>query len=153
MFGEVLRRPALLSAIVLTASASPSLAQSEMAKKVYATAEAAWSKAKQACSDDLQKFCEKVTPGEGRTILCMLAHEDKISDKCVDTLFDLADNFKLTASNVVRAAEVCQEEVGKVCGSAEPGEGRIAQCLRENKAKLSSPCNAELAGLQARLKK
>ena len=153
MFGEVLRRPALLSAIVLTASASPSLAQSEMAKKVYATAEAAWSKAKQACSDDLQKFCEKVTPGEGRTILCMLAHEDKISDKCVDTLFDLADNFKLTASNVVRAAEVCQEEVGKVCGSVEPGEGRIAQCLRENKAKLSSPCNAELAGLQARLKK
>ena len=63
MFGEVLRRPALLSAIVLTVSASPSLAQSEMAKKVYAAAEAAWSKAKQACSDDLQKFCEKVTRG------------------------------------------------------------------------------------------
>jgi hypothetical protein len=138
---------------VLAAVASPALAESEMAKKVYATGEAAWSKAQQACSDDVRKYCENVTPGEGRTVLCMLAHEDKISDKCVNTLFDLAENFRLTVSNVVRAAEVCQGEVGKVCAKVEPGEGRIAQCLRENQAKLSSSCNAELAGLQARLKK
>jgi hypothetical protein len=153
MFRQLLGVPALLSLIVLNASGPAALAESEMAKKLGATAEAAWNKAQQACGDDVRKYCDKVTPGEGRTALCMLAHEDKISEKCVNMLFDLAENFRLTVSNVIRAAEVCDEEIGKVCGKVEPGEGRIAQCLRENQAKLSSPCNAELAGLQARLKK
>ena len=28
------------------------------------------------------KFCGQVTPGEGRLVLCMMAHEDKVSNKC-----------------------------------------------------------------------
>ena len=34
-----------------------------------------------ACSEDLKKYCSTVTPGEGRLLLCIEAHEDKISAK------------------------------------------------------------------------
>jgi Cysteine rich repeat len=86
-------------------------------------------------------------------LFCMLAHEDKISDKCVNTLLDIADDVELAVSNVARAADACDEDIDKVCGNADPGEGRIAQCLIDNQAKVSSACRAEVAGFQARMKK
>ena len=35
-----------------------------------------------ACSQELRNFCSTVTPGEGRLLLCMQAHEDKLSAQC-----------------------------------------------------------------------
>ncbi len=137
----------------LVIGASFSHAQTDISKQVIAKAEAAIAKIKKACAADINSFCSKVTPGEGRLALCMLAHEDQVSDGCFSTVFDVADNIDLALSNISRAADVCEEEIDKHCAAVEPGEGRIAQCLIDKEAQLASACRAEVAGVKARFAK
>jgi hypothetical protein len=137
----------------LVIGASFSHAQTDISKQVIAKAEAAIAKIKKACAADINNFCSKVNPGEGRLALCMLAHEDQVSDSCFATVFDVADNIDLALSNISRAADVCEEEINKHCAAVEPGEGRIAQCLIDKEAELASACRAEVAGVKARFAK
>ncbi len=134
-------------------SISSATGQTNVAKKLIAKAEAVVVKLASTCQADIKSYCPKVVPGEGRMALCMMAHEDQISDKCYGALFDAAEGVELAISNVWRAAEVCAADIDKSCGTVEPGEGRIAQCLIDNKAKLASTCRAEVVSFQDRLKK
>ncbi len=42
------------------------------------------------------------------------------------------------------ALAACQPDAKKFCPDAKPGEGRIAACLKEHAAELSSECKATL---------
>ena len=83
----------------------------------------------------------------------MMAHEDKISDACYDAMLTAAEGVELAVSNLLRTAQACDQDIEKHCASVEAGEGRIAQCLIDKKAELSTQCRGEVAGLEARLKK
>lgn len=39
-------------------------------------------KIKQACGDDVKRFCEGVTPGEGRIVQCLEQHATDLSQDC-----------------------------------------------------------------------
>ena len=41
----------------------------------------------------------------------------------------------------------CKADVEKFCPSAQPGGGRIAQCLKQHEAELSAPCKQRLTQL------
>src|SRR5258705_9697401 len=45
-----------------------------------------------ACASDINDFCGAVTPGEGRLLLCMQAHEDQLSRRCEFALYRVARN-------------------------------------------------------------
>ena len=143
----------VLAFCVLAIGSTFSNAQTKISEQAIAKAEAAISKIRKACAADIKNFCGKVTPGEGRLALCMLAHEDQVSDVCFATVFDVADNIDLALSNISRAADVCEEEIDKHCASIEPGGGRIAQCLIDKESELASACRAEVAGVKARVSK
>lgn len=146
MFGSV-------SAVTLVITApSISSAETDIAKAVTDKAEKVIVKIQASCATDIKSFCNQVTPGEGRLMLCMMAHEDKLSDKCFTTLIDVGDAVELTISSAKRAASVCEPEIDTLCADVEAGGGQIAQCLITNKAKLSSACSAEVAGIEARIK-
>ena len=130
----------------------PAMAQTNIAKQVIAKAEAAVKKLQAACGKELASYCGSVTPGEGRIGLCLMAHEDKISPRCANAMFDVAGQIELAANNLWRAAEVCAGDIQKHCGKVQEGEGRIAQCLIKNKAIISKACSAEVARIQARSK-
>lgn len=131
----------------------PASAETEIAKQAIAKAEAAIAKLKAECEKDLATYCPKVTPGEGRLALCIMAHDDKISDACFGAIFDVADGVSLALSNVSRAADACEDELDKYCADVEEGGGRLAQCLIDKKSELSANCRAEIAGLEARFAK
>ena len=42
------------------------------------------------CEKELTSYCSNVTPGEGRILACMYAHEDKLSGMCEYALYDAA---------------------------------------------------------------
>lgn len=128
------------------------IAESEIAKQAIAKADAMADELMDACDADLKKFCGQVTPGEGRLVFCMMAHEDKISDQCFGAMFDAADGIEFFVSDLKRAADLCDQDIDKLCGSVDPGEGRIAQCLIDNKEKASPDCSAEISEIEARLK-
>lgn len=134
-------------------SATPVQAQSAIADKAIAKAKSAIQRVRDACSADIKTYCPKVVPGDGRMAFCFLAHEDQLSDKCYFAVIDVIDGVELAVSNIWRAADVCDGDIEKHCGGVEPGQGRIAQCLIDNRPKLASICRAEVAGFEARMKK
>jgi hypothetical protein len=140
----------LLSLFVLAIVTRSAQAETDISKRAIEKAEAAITKIVKACAADIKSFCPRVTLGEGRLALCILAHEDQVSDSCFATVFDVADNIDLALSNISRAADVCEEEIDKHCAAVEPGQGRIAQCLIDKETELASACRAEVAGVKAR---
>jgi len=102
-----------------------------------------------ACAQDIQKYCSTVTPGEGRMVYCMQAHEDKISAKCAFELEDAATAIQTAAEALREGVLACRAEITGVCGKITPGEGRIATCLIENKSTASAGCSEAIAKVQS----
>ena len=142
-----------VGAAVVLAMSAPASAQTEIAKKAIAKIEKALTKVANACSADLRTFCSAVSPGEGRIAFCLAAHEDKVSGRCYEALLDIAGDFELASNRLMWTAKVCEADIAKVCGSVRSGEGRIAQCLVQNKPKLQPACRTEVTAMEARLKK
>jgi hypothetical protein len=91
-----------------------------------------------ACSEELRNFCSAVTPGEGRLLLCMEAHEDKLSDQCELALLDASRPIRRVTHRIERIAEACWSDIQANCDSGSS----IAQCMREKRALLSASCQA-----------
>jgi len=93
-----------------------------------------------ACDDDIEEFCDGVTPGGGRIAMCMLAHEDQISRGCRSALIRTSRQLK---RNIDRAAEGCLSEIQTLCG----GTGKIGPCVEQNKDSLTASCRIIVGAL------
>jgi len=120
-------------------------AQTDVARQIEARLTAAAQKIQTACSEDVKKYCSTVTPGEGRLILCMQAHEDKISTKCDYAVYEVARNLERTLDRIEEVADACWNDVEKHCANIPEGGGRVAQCLVDQKASLAPACQAAIA--------
>jgi hypothetical protein len=127
----------------------PASAQADIAKAVVDKLSALAAKVESSCADDIKKYCSTVTPGEGRIIYCMQAHEDKISPKCAYDLEEAATNVQTSIDNLKEAIVACKAEITGVCGNIVPGQGRIAACLIANKSVASKGCSEALQKIEA----
>jgi Golgi apparatus protein 1 len=135
-----------LLAILSAGSAS---AQTDLGKTMLEKLTAKVAKLESACAKDIKKYCRTVTPGEGRMIYCMQAHEDKISAKCVFELEESATSVQTTADALKDAVIACKAEISGVCGKTLPGQGRIAACLIANKSTASTGCAEAIRKIEA----
>ena len=94
----------------------------------------------EACETEITTFCDQVTPGHGRMLSCMYAHEDKISDDCAASIVDLADALDFLFANVSNAVALCAADIEANCSEVEFGGGRILSCLKANADKVSAEC-------------
>jgi hypothetical protein len=134
-----------LLAIPLAGSAS---AQTDVSKAIQEKLAAEATKLEQSCAEDIKKYCSDVTPGEGRLIYCMQAHEDKIGPKCAYDLAEAATDAQLSMDSLKEAISACKAEISGVCGKIQPGQGRIAACLFANKSTASKACGEILGKLE-----
>jgi Cysteine rich repeat len=121
-------------------SAGAVSAQTDLGKTIQDKLAARVAKLESACAKDIKKYCKTVTPGEGRLIYCMEAHEDKISTQCAFELEDAATNVQTAADALKDAVIACKAEITGVCAKVLPGQGRIAACLLSNKSTASAGC-------------
>jgi len=98
------------------------------------------AKLEKSCAKDIKKFCSDVTPGEGRMVYCMQAHEDKISPACAYDLPDVVLTLEDSIEVLKEAVNACRADIAGVCGKVQPGQGRIAACLAANKATVAKDC-------------
>ena len=98
----------------------------------------------EACDDDIAEFCDQVTPGEGRVVHCMAAHEDKISGECAVALYDAASILQAITDAIFYIAEACETEIETHCAETPAGEGRILTCLEGNADSLGDACETAL---------
>jgi Cysteine rich repeat len=133
--------------VILSVGSAP--AQTDIAKAIQEKLAAEAAKLESSCADDIKKYCSTVTPGEGRMIYCMQAHEDKISPKCAFDLEEAATDVQLSADSLKDAISACKAEITGVCGTTQPGQGRIAACLIANKSTASKNCVEALGKIEA----
>ena len=97
-------------------------------------------KGKQGCGADLEAFCSNVAPGEGRLAFCLIAHADKRSAACESALGEARGEAELLIEKVSQSIDACLPDIAALCTGTKPGEGRIVQCLTDQKAMLTEPC-------------
>jgi Cysteine rich repeat len=139
--------PLILAAtLALVVSAN---AQTEAQKQLEARVAAAVKKLETVCGEDVKKYCSSVTPGEGRVILCLEAHEDKISEKCDAGIFEAAHNLGNAIHRVEEAADICWNDIEKYCVNVPPGGGHVVQCLANKKESIAPACHAIITNFMA----
>jgi hypothetical protein len=94
----------------------------------------------EGCKAEIESYCGKVTPGEGRVAACLLAHQDKLSGRCDYVLYDGAAQLDRLLTAVTYLAAECRDDIVKHCAKIPVGEGRVAQCLKKNEAQLAGRC-------------
>ena len=98
-----------------------------------------------SCEADLKQYCSQVTPGQGRLLHCVAAHEDKLSGQCSYALYQAASLLEQLSVAIGYVAQSCENEIKTLCGDVKAGEGRILACLEENGEALGDPCRKALA--------
>jgi hypothetical protein len=152
-FAHVIVVFAGIAAAVFLAPATQAQSQTNVAKQVQDRIDRVANKVQAACKTDIQRRCKNVTPGEGRILYCILAYGDKLTPTCAGTMIEVGRDISMAMNDAARTADACYDDIEKLCPNVPEGEGRIAQCLIDNKPKLASACAGELEKLQARVKK
>jgi len=97
------------------------------------------------CADDISNYCSQVTPGNGRLLHCMAAHEDKVSGQCQYAFYQAATILEQLATATAYLASQCATDIQTFCSGVEMGEGRILSCLDDNAADTSDACKKAIA--------
>ena len=115
-------------------------AQSNLRERLAAAVEAVQAN----CTEDVDNFCSKVTPGEGRILLCMQAHEDRLSRSCQIALYRASRGLENALDRVEKVADACWNDIQAKCGDA----GGIGQCLVQKRQQLSDSCQAAVSAVR-----
>ncbi len=105
----------------------------------------------ESCAKDLETYCGAVTPGSGRTIACIYAHEDKVSEECDAATENAATLLDWFFETVRYVYDQCADDVQKHCAGTEFGGGRIFSCLIEKSSELTDACKEVAAEFSGRL--
>lgn len=105
----------------------------------------------QACSTELAAYCSEVVPGQNRQLACLYAHGDKLSGQCEKALYESASVLDRAISTIAYLADQCRTDIESKCASVQPGQGRIAQCLKDNEESLSQPCAQAISTTRAQI--
>ena len=97
-----------------------------------------------ACDDDIEEFCEGVTSGGGRIAMCMLAHEDQLSNGCRSALSHAPRQLR---RNIDEVAQGCMNEIRGLCDET----GKIRVCVEEKKESLTASCKLIVGTLSRKM--
>ena len=98
----------------------------------------------EACDSETKTYCSQVTPGRGRLLSCLYAHEDKLSAQCINPLYDGLALLERAVDTISYWVTQCDQDIDKFCATTEMGTGRIAKCLLDKKADLSERCTSAI---------
>ena len=98
-----------------------------------------------ACESDIESYCSQVTPGNGRLVHCMAAHEDKISGQCEYAFYQAASLLEQLSVAIAYVAQECEIEIETLCSAVEIGEGKLLMCLEENEEDVGESCKAAIS--------
>ncbi|MEJ2699554.1 MAG: cysteine rich repeat-containing protein [Desulfuromonadales bacterium] len=96
------------------------------------------------CQKELESYCKDVTPGKGRILACLYAHEDKLSGQCEFALYDASAQLEWALNAMTYVVKECREDLQANCSNVQAGEGRLLECLDKNEKKISARCKQSL---------
>lgn len=93
---------------------------------------------KNACADDVAKYCKDIKPGGGGIARCLKENEKQLSPACKSSIEEAKKHVK-------DARQACEADAQKFCKDVKQGQGRIVKCLREHEKELSAECKAKMS--------
>jgi hypothetical protein len=93
-----------------------------------------------ACTQDAQKFCGGVQPGEGRMWDCMKQHQSELSPDCQKHMAQKKERMEAMKQKMEATKKACQADLDKFCKAVTQGQGREMACLHAYDDKVSSGC-------------
>lgn len=143
----MLARTRIASLAVFLLGSGQALAQQSLLEYAYS-----------ACKPSIERYCSQVTPGEGRMLYCLAAHEDKISAECEYALYTAASVIEGLTSAIVEEVQdaieflavECGTDIDKHCKKVAPGEGRMLMCLDAHRKKLTAQCSTAVSNIFGR---
>ncbi len=105
----------------------------------------------ESCETDLKAYCSQVTPGDGRIVACLYAHEDTLSESCDAATEDHANLLDWFFESVRYVMDQCANDIQKHCADVAFGGGRIFSCLVEKTSSLTDGCKALVPEMSKRL--
>jgi hypothetical protein len=136
---------ALLAALAPALFAPPTMAQQGAAE---ALTKSLGPEVIAGCQQELTRYCDAVTPGEGRLLACLFAHEDRLSGRCDYALYHASAQLERAIAAVAHVASACEADITTYCARVEMGEGRIVQCLEAARDKVSESCRQAMQEMQ-----
>ncbi len=85
------------------------------------------------CREDRMKHCSHAMGDHSGMLQCMNDHEKDLSNAC-------RDHKNAMNADMKSAHAACMPDIEKFCADVKPGQGRMRDCLRKNKAGLSQTC-------------
>lgn len=142
-----------LASLLSLSSIDVAISQADLAKNFVAKVTGSIEKMEKSCANEIEKYCSDVTPGDGHTVYCMQAHEDKIGPGCAYDLEDAVLNLQVAGDVLKDAVNACRADIAGVCGKIQPGQGRVAACLVENRTTVSPGCADAIKKVEAAVAK
>lgn len=108
----------------------------------------------QSCAKDIKTFCSRITPGGGRVVACLFAHNDKITGECMLAIIDGSVALNATIASLQHLAKTtsCRSDLHQYCRGIPAGGGRLYHCLKKNFATLTGGCRAAMPKAERLLK-
>ena len=131
----------IVATVLLLLASLPAIAAEDPLKQAV---EGALGTFVQGCEKELTTYCKDVTPGDGRILACLYAHQDKISPRCEYALYDSAAQLDRALNALTYVAQECGDDLDNYCMDIKPGEGRLRDCLKKNEKKVSDRCKTAL---------
>jgi len=129
---------------IMVVCGGTALAQAQQKGPAVAVAKGIVETVATGCKKELAAYCKDVTPGEGRVLACLYAHEDKLSGRCDYALYDAAAQLDRAVNALAYVAEECGDDMDKYCAEVPTGEGRLLDCLEKNEKNINSRCKDAL---------
>jgi hypothetical protein len=96
-----------------------------------------------ACSDDIAKFCKNVQADPVATLGCLEDHESELSDACKEYEAKREGRRGEAREDVkvkMRFRHDCGTDILKFCEDVNPEQQGLVKCIHEHKSDLSPSC-------------
>jgi hypothetical protein len=102
---------------------------------------------KNACSEDITKFCQNIEPGMVALMDCLEKHESKLSVACKEFETTMGGRKVERSEKVmekVKFRQACLNDMAKFCSDANPTQGGMLMCLKNHEKEISVSCSESL---------
>ena len=91
-----------------------------------------------------------VQPGGGRIARCLQQNESDLSEACRGEGRKIREEQGPNRALLKDVQQSCRADAQKFCAGVQPGQGRIASCLKSHQGDLSQECTAAIANAKER---
>ena len=99
---------------------------------------------KNACSEDIAKFCQNIEPGMIAIMDCLEKHENELTGACKEheaTMGGRKVESREQVRGIIKFRQACLNDMAKFCNDANSTQGGMLKCLNDHEKEISVSCN------------